>query len=189
MRIGLQTDIPPCLPMAAGRYYFVPNSTSTSTSNALGNTVLRVMPCFIPQGVAVTRIGAEVQATGEAGSKVRLGIYATDPATMRPGALIVDAGQINGDSATVQELTVTGVTLTPGWYWFAQVIQSAPSSVPTMRTSASGSVVPPIDILTTIPSANAAVFGYAMTPVTGALPATFAATGISGSGIRIFIKT
>lgn len=176
---------PNYLPMIVGRYYFVPNATSTSTNGALGEGTLRLAPSYVPNAVALTRIGAEITTTGEAGSKVRLGIY-TDDGRGQPGRLVIDAGQILGDSATVQELTIA-VAIGPGWYWFGGVCQSCPTTQPTVRTPNSIATIATRGATT--PSA-AAVLGDFMTGVTGALPTTF----VSGPGgtagtPRIFIRT
>ncbi len=79
---------------------------NTSTSNVLGVGTLRAFPVYVPVRTTLDRIGAEVATLiGDVGSKIRLGIYA-DNGRIYPGALLLDAGTINGDSATVQELVL-----------------------------------------------------------------------------------
>ena len=174
---------PNYLPMVAGRYYFTPNATSTSTSNTSGNTNLRLVPHYIPNPITITRIGIEVTAIGDAGSKYRLGIY--EDGGGRPARLVIDAGQINGDSATIQELTIS-VTIGPGWYWFGGVVQSAPTTQPTIRVGTP--VLTIADVGSAIPGVSATGIGSLQSGVSGALPATFTFTSGSGQCPRIFIK-
>lgn len=186
IRSGIQGGSPISPAWVAGRYYFCPNTNSLSTSGSLGNNVLRAVPFYVPNSVTLTKIGTEVTTIGEAGSKVRLGIYADD-GTGRPGALVVDGGQINGDSATVQEVTLgTPVAVGPGWYWAAAAIQSAPATPPTLRVPSAMTAM--TDVGTSIPSAGLGVNGWGATGISGAFPATLTVTAIS-SAARIFVKT
>lgn len=177
------TSIAP--PWRSGRYYFCPNTTSVATSSGQGVGSLRAVPFFVPNPVTLSKIGAEVTSAGDAGSKYRLGIYADD-GNGRPGRLIVDAGQINGDSETVQELTIS-VQIGPGWYWAAGVIQAVVTTQPTMRVSqnASFAVLLGSD---SIPAANRTYSGFLRTGITGALDTLFSADGISVTVPRIFVK-
>jgi hypothetical protein len=183
---GIRGGTPVSPGWASGRYYFCPNTNSLSTSGSLGNNVLRAVPFYVPNAVAITKIGAEVTVIGEVGSKVRLGVY-TDDGLGRPGTLVFDGGQINGDSATVQEVTLgTPVPLGPGWYWAAGVVQSAPTTVPTLRVPSAMTAM--TDAGAVIPTAGLAINGWGATSITGALPATLTVTAIS-SAPRIFVKT
>lgn len=174
----------PALSMAAGRYYFTP--AGTTTTGAPANNSLRLVPFYVPQAIALTKIGAEVTTAGEAGSKFRIGIYADD-GTGRPGSLALDAGQIAGDSVSVQELTVS-VTIGPGWYWFGGAVQSAPTTPPTLRVSTLS--MPNIDFGATTPGANMAAVGVAHSGVvSGALPSVFTFATTLGNSPRIFVKT
>lgn len=186
MRIGGNVQNPNYLPLIAGRYYFTPNATSTSTSSTLGNGTLRLTPHYIPNATALTKIGAEV-TSASASTLFRLGIYADD-GEGRPGRLIVDAGTIDGGSATVQEKDIA-VTIGPGWYWFGGAVQNAAGTQPTMRTSSSFG--PSVDNGSSTPSTGASAIARAQASVTGALPATFTDTGAAAGGAtpRIFIKT
>lgn len=178
------------IPHRSGMYYLTTPHTATSTSATLGNGTGRFSPWTVRRTMQFTRIGSEITSAGEAGSVLRLGIYA-DNGTGYPGALVLDAGTIAGDSATVQEITISQI-LTPGLYWVGGVVQAAPSTQPTVRTIAMDltGLVP----LTagTIPAANhpagVAFVGFSMT---GALPATWptASPNISAVAARIFVKT
>lgn len=184
MIVGDRASNPNYLPMVAGRYYFVPNATSPST-NVPPQGQLRGHVHYIPNRIEITKIGAEVTSAGEAGSVVRLGIYADDNG--RPGALVLDAGTINGTSVGVQEITIS-TTIGPGWYWFAECAQLCPTTPPTMRTVTS--FAPPMDVGTSTPAANATQASYRRDNITGALPNPFAsAPTVTSTAIRIFIKT
>lgn len=184
MRIGGNVQNPNYLPLIAGRYYFTPNATSTGASATLGNGTLRLTPWFVPNAIALTKIGAEV-TSASASTLFRLGIYADD-GTGRPGLLIVDAGTIDGGSATVQEKDIS-VTIGPGWYWFGGAVQNAAGTQPTMRVAAS--IASPIDVGTTAPGASATSMGFSMSAGQSGLPSSFTQSGGAGSVPRIFIKT
>lgn len=173
--------------LAAGNYMFATSPSGGSTSNAHGNNVLRLMPWWVPRPLEIDRIGAEITAAGEAGSKMRLGIYA-DNGNAYPGALLLDAGQIAADSATVQELTCA-LTLSSGLYWIGGAVQGAPTTPPTVRINSTW--YPPVPIAVGgMPAANSTAVGYSQTGVTGALPATFTSTiGTAGSAVRTFVRT
>lgn len=172
--------------LVTGSYYFTASPSATGTSNALGVGTLRAVPWLVTNPVSLVRIGAEVSTVGEAGSKVRLGIYSDTNG--KPGALVLDAGQINGDSATVQEVTIAQ-TLAPGLYWVAAVVQTVTTTQPTVRTTGTGWAPPvPIWLGLTIPTANLTAVAVQMTGVTGALPNPFVATGATASAPRIFVK-
>jgi hypothetical protein len=170
---GSTTVRPASLPALASGQYYVPLSPfSASTSAALGNGTLRLTPWIVNQSMTVSRLAAEITAVGDVGSKLRLCIYA-DNGYGYPGALVLDAGQIAGDSATTQELT-TSAALTPGVYWIGGVVQSVTTTQPTVRTITNWA--PPIPIgVSSLPAANITATGYSITGITGALPTTYPA--------------
>lgn len=178
---------PPVPLLPSGSYAFPISTNNTSTSATTGNGNFRCAPCFLP-AMSITRIGGEITAAGTAGCTYRLGIYAD--AGMTPGALVLDAGTIAGDSATVQEITLgSTLVLTAGWYWLGGVLQGTPASQPTVRTIAS----PPtpgflLTQTTTIPGSGATSVGVLAGGVTGALPGTFGTAGVTGSAPRLFFK-
>jgi len=187
IRVGTQSNNPLAPGWASGRYYFCPNTNSVSTSAALGNGTLRAVPFYVPNTVTLTKIGSEITIVGEAGSKLRLGIYADDGAG-RPSTLVVDAGQIAGDSATVQEITLgTPVMMGPGWYWAAAAVQSAPTTQPTVRLASI--MTAPTDCGGTIPAAGQGTYGWGASSITGAFPATLTPTAGISTAARIFVKT
>jgi hypothetical protein len=72
-------------------------------------------------------VGIEITAAGEAGSHIRLGVYADDGSGYQPGALLTDAGQIDGTSATYQELSIS-VPVANQQIWTAVVVQDPVTS-------------------------------------------------------------
>jgi len=158
---------------------------TATTSNAMGNGTLRGMGVYIPTAKTIDRIGAEVTSAGESGSVVRLGIY-NDDGTGYPGALLLDAGTIDGTSATVQPITISQA-VNAGLYWFVAAVQAAPTTQPTLRVvsaatnaisgSAGGSAASP----------TSGALGFSQGSVTGALAGTFTSTiTISGGMPRVF---
>lgn len=175
------------IPATSGAYQFLPNATNVSTSATLGVGTLRVVPFYVARSTTFDRIGAEVSSAGEAGSKFRICVYSTGT-DGRPDALVNDAGQIDGTSATVQTITSTTTLSAPGWYWAGGVVQSVVTTQPTMRTSAQGAYgVMPVNYLSA-PTSSQAASGYLMTGVTGACPATFVASDVHNSCARVFAR-
>ena len=182
-----QPIVPPLawFPWQSGRYYYAPN-VGIGTSAALGVGTLRATPFVVPNAVTVTRIGAEIATVGDAGSVLRIGLYADD-GTGRPGALVSDAGTIAGDSATVQEITVS-LGLGPGTYWAASAVQVVTVTQPTVRV-ANGFGVPPIDAGPSAPTAATVFVSFNRTGIAGAFPDPFGTPTASGTGPpRLFLK-
>jgi hypothetical protein len=151
--------------------YFYPVGQGATTTSTMTQGNLYLTPWELAAGVTITRLGIDVSVVGDAGSKIRLGIYA-DTGNFYPGALVLDAGQLLGDSATVQELTVSQA-LTAGTYWIGCVGQSITTTAPTVRTVPNHSPRYPLASGSATPSANVTVASYVQSSVTGALPSTF----------------
>lgn len=115
----------PNLEGAAGDYWAPPASRNTAV------TVSGAMYCrmvYIPVDCTIDRIAASV-TTGASGSTITLGIY-NDDGTGKPGTLVLDAGTIDGNSATAQEITISQA-LTGGLrYWLAALVAGG---TPTVR--------------------------------------------------------
>jgi hypothetical protein len=160
----------------SGRYYHPSNASGLATAIGVVNT-LRCNPITIPNALTLTRLAAEITTTGEAGSKLRLGIYADD-GTGRPGALVVDAGQIDGTVVgSLQELTISTAFASPGRYFGCVVAQSCPTTCPTYRTITGVDV--PIDAGTTLPASNTQSLVITQASVSGGLPNPFTGTTIA----------
>lgn len=123
---------------------------------------LRLLPVFLPPATW-DRIRSEVTVVGTAGALIRLGLY-YDDGTGVPGALALDAGTIDGTSATAQEINVN-LTLPGGLYWIGSVVQGAALTRPTTRQLV-GPVVPVSNLNSTSNMGRC----YLQSSVTGALP-------------------
>lgn len=179
--------VPVAFTNQATRYLHPISQNDQSTSATLTSGTLRLAPWVVPFPMTIDRLGAKITSAGEAGSKLRLGIY-SDTGHTYPGALLLDAGQIAGDSATVQELTVSQV-LAAGLYWIGGAVQSVVTSQPTVEITNDWTPPVPLLLATTAPTAAATSVGYAQTSVTGALPANFTATvTATGSAPRCHVR-
>lgn len=170
--------------LRSGYYYWLgPNNTPTAATTGTGT--LRLCPVVIPKAVTVTRIVGEVTIAGDAGSKVRYGIYADDGNGL-PGALVLDAGTILGDSVAVQEITVSQA-LPAGVYWVGGVAQIVTTTQPTIKIINQGSqMFTPLG--TSTPTAGSVAAAVTMSGVTGALPANYSFTSFAGNAPRLGIK-
>lgn len=147
---------------------------------------INYMPLVIPASVTADRVVAEITGAGTAGAVVRLGIYAADTDGI-PGDLILDAGTIDGTSATIQTITISQA-LSPGLVFLCGVVQGGAGTRPTMRARNGAGY-----FLAAHNDTNAVSFsipGYLQTSgAAGALPASAAITGgtatIMSLGIRL----
>jgi hypothetical protein len=174
--------------LASGRYYYTHahSSNGLTVSSTLTNGTLRLVPWIVPNAVSVSVIGGEVTSGGDAGSKLRLGVYADD-GTCYPGRLLLDAGTIAGDSATVQDIAVN-LQLVPGLYWIGGVVQLVTVTQPTVRASTMPSPVL-LSPGTSTPAAGQNLNGYSQGSVTGALPGVFnSSITVSSTSPRIHVK-
>lgn len=176
----------PSIPLPAVNHYFFPlGQGSASTSNTLGNGTLRLYPWIVTRSCTLDRLGGDITVIGDAASTVRLGIYA-DNGSFYPGSLVLDAGTISGNSATLQTITISQA-LSPGVYWIGGAVQGVTTTQPTVRTMAS-QTFQPMGLGTSV-STGATVIGYQESSVTGALPSTFSSTvTTSGGGPRIHVR-
>jgi hypothetical protein len=172
--------------LLTGNYFYTASQTGSTTINTLGTGALRLVSWQVPRTLSLSALAAEVTTIGDVGSKFRIALYA-DSGSGLPGALVVDAGQIAGDSATVQSLSVS-VTLQPGVYWIGGAVQSVTTTQITMR--AVNNWVPPVPVLlgTSLPSAGGSAIAIQMSGVTGAAPSTFTGTTPVGGCARIIAK-
>lgn len=157
------------------------------TSLIPAEAVLYVVPFVIGRAAILDRIGTEVTVVGTAGAVVRLGIY-HDSGQGYPGSLLLDAGTIDGTSATSQAITIAQA-IKPGLWWMAGAVQGAAGTRPTVRVINQGNWSIAGDPSAGAPNHLNQNAGYSQASVTGALPATFTATVTStGSPISIVIR-
>lgn len=151
----------------AGNYVSTPRVAESDASGALGR--LHYTPLWIDRTLTIDSLSVLVQTAGAAGAAIRLGIYDTDPVQAHPGSLIVEAGTVDTTTTGTKTVAIAApVTLRPGLYWLAAVMQTAQSTVRAVST------VPYVLSADTI---NTTMYTSRMeASVTGALPVT-AATG------------
>jgi hypothetical protein len=173
----------------AGQYFFTTSPANAATSATLSNAVLRLSPWVVERSLNIDRIGAEITAVGDAGSKLRIGIYADNGACL-PGALLLDAGTIAGDSATVQDIALgTTLALPSGLYWVGGAVQVVTTTQPTVRVQSNWTPPVPLPGGTSAPGSGAThVCVFQNTGVTGALPALFTYAGTTSPAPRIHVR-
>lgn len=168
--------------LRSGLYYFTVPTIGTGTASA-ANGVIRATPFDVPNPVTLSKIGAEITIIGDAGSKYRLGVWADDGADY-PSTLLLDAGTIDGDSATVQEIDIS-LPLVPGRYWVGGAGQVITVTAPTVR--ASGAAMVPSGGQAK-PAAAAVFAGYTQSGVTGAFSNWAGTPSTSSTAHRLFVK-
>jgi hypothetical protein len=170
----------------AGRYY-TPPILGTPAGATLGNGNCYLMPIRVPNAYTLVRIGAKVTIAGAAGSVIRLGIF-NDNGSGLPGALLLDAGTIDGTSATAQEITISQA-VGAGVLWLALCGQGAPVGNPAVTFIPTGGGYPEY-------VQGAGSLGNAFIPigalfqggVTGALPANASGLSDAGTGPVIAVR-
>lgn len=122
----------------AGLYYTAPVSNNPVSRP---NGYMTTHPFKVENQHTFTGIAAEVMTAGQAGALLRLGVYASDAFGV-PGALVLDAGTVAGDSTGVKSLTGLVIALSPGIYHLAACVQAAGTTQPQVRGSGAGSMIP-----------------------------------------------
>jgi hypothetical protein len=174
----------PALKGINGKYLALSGPVN-ATNAGLGNNTLRLVPHYVAVPLCIDRIGCEITAAGEAGSVVRLGIY--DDAGGLPGSPIIDA-TVSAAAVATPEATIFTV-LAPGWYWVGGAIQGAPTTPPTLRSTAS-QLTPGYPILAD--SAASAIqsspIAHSKGGVSGALPAFGTVLSGTSAAPRVFVR-
>jgi hypothetical protein len=181
------------------------NASATLTSTALASFTTtdvgrKVTGTGIPtdtyivsrQSATSVTMSKNATATGSAlsvtisGCVLRIGIH-NDDGTGRPGTLLLDAGTIDGASATVQEITISQA-LDRGVYYVSAAVQGVTTTQPTVRCHNNQGLLPGVDAGTSIPltTLNSAS-GYQQTGV-GSAFGTFTVGSVIAVVPRIFAK-
>lgn len=176
---------------ASGIWYPM-SGGGTTNSTGQGNGTLKAFPFQFHQPGVINALAAAWTTPGQAGSTLRLGVYA-DTGTGLPGALLLDAGAKDTTGNTViQDWTGLSLAIRANTrVWFAAVIQGAPStqpnvyqittSPPTVLALTTDATLPPVGLGQRVSLVHADT-------VAADLPATFNPTGNSGSITRILFK-
>lgn len=117
--------------------YLTPTMTGTSTVQVTTLNEAYYIPIDIAVPTQIDALACNVTTAGTgAGIAVRLGLY-VDSGTNRPtGSPLIDAGTVDPSTTGTKTATFTAITLQPGRYWVAGVVQGAITSGPSF-TSAS----------------------------------------------------
>lgn len=166
-----------------GNYLHINPGPSTTTT--YGNGVANFQMFDVDEAIPVVGVGIEVTGAGSAGAVVRPMLYADDGTGTRPGALLTDPGTVDATTTGVKMSAAISLSLAPGRYWAAAVIQGAPTTTPVLRVN--NGTTGPIP-LPSLP--NLAAMFPAASGVTGGLPATCPALSATPSSTapRIALK-
>lgn len=168
----------------ANFYYGAPGTTTTG-GNAEG--AFCAAPVDVDRPATLSALLAEITSAGSAGAALRLGVYEDDGTGTYPGALVVDAGTIDGTVVATASITLnTAVKLKPGRYWVGGAVQGGATTKPATRNVGN---VGGFNMPTQAASANTVAMGSAAVGVSGALPATHPTSyGVSFTPPRIMMR-
>ncbi len=159
--------------------YWSPSCTRAAAAMTAGTVY--AMPVIAAMSRPIVRIGMEVTIVGGAGCTITLGLYDDDELGV-PSALFLDAGTIDGNSATAQEITIN---VTPEVGKVYHLAAMAIGGSPTVRVLGTTNPPPWMGCHLTLANATATnVFRVSRTRTgigTAALPDPLAATSLSGT--------
>lgn len=156
----------------------------TFTTAALAKDSIRLFAFYFAVPVTINAVALEITAPGEAGSVVRLGIYAD--LSGLPGALVSDFGTVAGDAVATPQITGLSVVLSPGLYWFAAVAQNYVTTGPTVRWMSTSSLSTSTG--TSPQPGNNQANVWTIGGISGALPASLPTPSFGTGGPRIQFK-
>lgn len=111
------------------RWYTNAVNCAPGSTVALTNNASRYTPFIVVKKCTIDRLGIDISGAGSVGSVLKLGIY--NSSNSMPSTLLLDAGTVNGNSATFQAITVNQV-MDPGLY-FMYVNHNSAANI-TVRT-------------------------------------------------------
>lgn len=146
------------------RWFAAPEGVGSPV--ALIQNEMGVVPVTLQRAAKVDKLSVNV-TTAAASNSMRLGIYA-DNGEGYPGALVVDGGTASAATTGAKTVTFATVTLPPGTYWLAYVLQGGTGA------AVSGLPLTAVDY-PSVSEVNALTGRMPIpTAVTGALPAAWA---------------
>lgn len=169
-----------------GKYYTTPGVNVVSSASAItcadGTLFSTLFVC--PREATFDRIGVHVITAGAGGTLIRLGVYALDVLTGDPGALVLDAGTVAGDSTGAKEITIDE-TLPAGYYLLALKAEGGAPATIQINT-------PSTSVLGTQTVGGMASIGWDKASVgSGALPDPFPSTptaATAGTGRKVVLR-
>lgn len=151
-------------------------ATSATTMSTTGD--LACSPIYVAADCTIDRFVLTVTAVAGTPSLWRLGLYADAGVTAHPypGALIIDAGTVTGETLGVKSITVaTPISLTAGIYWIAGKPEGSNYSGVRGTSSAVWGVIP-----SSSAAADETPSGYRYAATGNGLPASWPAYGVGG---------
>ena len=174
---GVSPGQVPLASIRASGYLFTQCAGSQGNSTAVGVGVQVASPLYIPDDTTADRFCLQI-ITLAASALWRLGIYAdTGAPTHYPGALVYEAGTVDGSTSGVKEITPgTPPDLPAGVYWICGKVEGA-------YAAARGTSGP---VWGVVPSGNSSsndvAAGYICTGSGSSLLSTWPSWGTSGTG-------
>ncbi len=151
----------------SGRPYTMP--ITGVTNKIVANSTLYTHPFFVATGVTFTKARLRVVGGGSAGTKIRFGIYSNDAVNCCPGALLLDFGEVAGDSSGDKDSSAISLSLTPGNLYWCVIGANITGGTCTVE-GAGGGQSSLMNHWLGSPSTNTTAIGYQATWTYGALP-------------------
>jgi hypothetical protein len=169
--------------MTSGKSLWYANGSVGSTFVPFADNMMYYVPFSVKSGIVFDRIGIYSQGPGQAGSLIRLGVYA-DTGDGLPGARLLDAGTVDGATAAPVFLRKT-INLTPQdtLLWLASLFTAAATTRPTVDSATAQANYPEMPGPDGFPERSGRV-GFYQTGVS-ALPANAPSTiGFTGPDLQ-----
>lgn len=155
---------------AVGDYRVPAHIAQVSDSSAITPDLLTMQPVFVGRRTQIDRLALRV-TTAQPGAAARIGLFATDPETHAPAALVVDAGELDLSEFNGDRWRTISVSLKPGLYWTACIMKPV-GTMPVVRR-VGGALYGHLPTSTLTELAASAAFRYLSASwAYGALPAT-----------------
>jgi hypothetical protein len=126
--------------MTTGQALWYTSGPIGSSFTPFANGLLYYVPFVVKKNVVFDRIGVNVVTPGQAGSLLRLGIYA-DTGGGLPGSRLLDAGTVAGTPAQFQRKTIN-FTAADTLLWLAMLVESSPTTAPSVENLSPSSDFP-----------------------------------------------
>lgn len=177
-------SVPPLVPAVSDYLHVTCGGRGTATLTA---SRVHYTPIWLPVAMTLDRIGCELVTAAGATGVMRLGIYEHDTSDQRPGALVVDAGTVDGSASAGAKTITISEALAAGLYWLAGVAQGADAALPTWRTVVTPQHALPV---TATPTGSGQSIAHIEAGVTGALtdPSPVGGSGITTVAPLLYVR-
>lgn len=126
--------------MTRGKSLWYTSGVHSPGFSPFANDICWWAPFDVESGAVLDRIGINVTGAGQAGSLIRLGLY-SDTGDGWPGALVVDAGTVDGTVVAFARKTIN-YTPTDTLLWAAMLFTASPSTRPQIDGIATQTLFP-----------------------------------------------